>query len=108
MKIQTVKHNCTGGFLVNGVYGVPDDPGNSDRQHIQAWIDAGGAIEPADIVVPDYRRLREREYPKVGDQLDVLWKQFNQLRLDGQPLIQEADDMLGSILATKAKYPKPV
>ena len=49
---------------------------------------------------------RAEAYPVIGDQLDVLWKQFNQLRLDGQPLIQEADDMLGAILAVKANHPK--
>lgn len=54
-----------------------------------------------------YKEKREREYPKIGDQLDVIWKQFNQLRLDGTPLIQEADDILGSILSTKNKHPKP-
>ena len=59
-----------------------------------------------DYIKPTYVELRREEYPVTGDQLDVIWKQFNQLRLNGTPLIQEADDMLGDILATKSKYPK--
>lgn len=55
------------------------------------------------IPYTDKRRL---EYPNIGDQLDAIWKIFNQLRLDGVKLPQEGDDMLGTILAVKKKYPK--
>ena len=51
------------------------------------------------------RAARSAEYHPMGDQLDVIWKQFNHMRLEGTPLIQEADDMLGAILATKKKHP---
>ena len=54
-----------------------------------------------------YKRDRKAEYPDLGDQLDVIWKQFIQMRFNGESLIQEADDMIGSILATKNKHPKP-
>ena len=60
-------------------------------------------VEPPDV----YQQRRAVEYPPISDQLDVIWKQFNQMRLENQPLIQEADDMLGSILAVKAAHPKP-
>ena len=58
-------------------------------------------------VEPTYDELRRREYPAMGEQLDTIWKQFNQMRLDGIPMIQQADDMLGQILAVKNKHPKP-
>ena len=54
-----------------------------------------------DIPTPNYRMLRQREYPEVGEQLDVLWREMQAL-----PLTQEADAMLKRIQAVKAKYPK--
>jgi len=53
-----------------------------------------------------YDKLRKREYPDIGDQLDAIWKQLNQDRLGGKALIQDADDMLGQVLSIKAKWPK--
>lgn len=60
----------------------------------------------ADKLANDYIDKRKAEYPNIGDQLDALWKQHNQDRLNGNPKIQEIDDMLGDILAVKSKYPK--
>jgi hypothetical protein len=54
-----------------------------------------------------YRAKRRAAYPPVAEQLDVLWKQFDYMRLTGTDLIQDADDLLGKILAVKRKYPKP-
>lgn len=54
-----------------------------------------------------YRDDRTSEYPPIGDQLDALWKQINQWRLNGDPLIQDTDAILNKILAVKEKYPKP-
>lgn len=63
-------------------------------------------------VIPDkilsYEQLRAKEYPPIGDQLDAIWKELNYRRLNGETLVQDADDMLGKILAVKQKYPKPV
>jgi hypothetical protein len=42
-----------------------------------------------------YRRLRQPEYPPIGDQLDALWKGG-----------AEAEAMLARIQAVKNKYPK--
>jgi hypothetical protein len=42
-----------------------------------------------------YRRLRQPEYPSIGDQLDALWKGG-----------AEAEAMLARIQAVKNKYPK--
>ena len=54
-----------------------------------------------------YRAKRRAAYPPAAEQLDVLWKQFDHMRLTGTNLIQDADDLLGKILAVKRKYRKP-
>lgn len=53
------------------------------------------------------RMNRRSEYPDIGDQLDIIMKQFNQLRLNGQPMIQEMDDLIGKCLAVKSRNPFP-
>lgn len=55
-----------------------------------------------------YKNERQKEYPSTGDQLDAIWKELNYRRMQGEGLTQEADDMLGKILAVKQKHPKPV
>jgi len=52
------------------------------------------------------RQLRREEYPDIGGQLDAIWKELNQLRLNGTNLVADADDVLGQILAVKKKHPK--
>jgi hypothetical protein len=62
---------------------------------------------PTELDEPQtYYEKRRQEYPAITDQLDTIWKQLNHMRMEGVPLIQEADDMLGDILAVKKKYPK--
>jgi hypothetical protein len=73
------------------------------RADVEAYLES---LKPAPEP-PDYRELRRREYPDIGDQLDAIWKQLNQDRLGGKELVQEADDVLGKILAVKNKHPKP-
>ena len=77
-------------------------------QEIQKAIDDGAVVDPFVPHVEGYKELRQKEYPNIGDQLDAIWKQLNQDRLNGKDLITEADDLLGSILSVKAKYPKDV
>lgn len=55
----------------------------------------------------EYARLRKAEYPDIGDQLDALWKHLNYRRMEGENLVQDADDILNRILAVKNKYQKP-
>lgn len=74
---------------------------------IQALVDTQEQQDLTEKENVEYKEKRKKEYPIDGDQLDVIWKQFNYMRLNGQDLIQEADDMLGGILAVKNKYPKP-
>lgn len=77
------------------------------------WNNGGDALVEETIAVfasnhspKTYEELRAVAYPPVGDQLDALWKQYNTDRLGGKELIQDMDDMLGSILAVKAAHPK--
>ena len=95
-----------GGILIDGNISVSKSPGNRRYREVQAWIAQGNTPIAFTVVTPNYSELRRSEYPSVGDQLDVLWKQFNQMRLSGTSLIQDADDMLSAILAIKARHPK--
>ena len=57
---------------------------------------------------PDYRELRRRAYPPIGDQLDVIWKALGYLQMKKKiNLVTEADLLMGRILNVKKKYPKP-
>ena len=95
-----------GGFLIDGNISVSRSPGNRRYREVVAWMAQGETPAPFIVATPDYGEMRRSEYPAVGDQLDVVWKQFNQMRLSGVSLNQEADEMLGAILAIKAKHPK--
>ncbi len=52
--------------------------------------------------MPDvaYKEQRRREYPPIGDQLDMLWHAMNTGR------INRVTDFYDSIKAVKDKYPK--
>lgn len=54
-----------------------------------------------------YRHARRREYPPIGDQLDVLWRQLEAERAAGRALDPAADAMLDQVQAVKARHPKP-
>jgi hypothetical protein len=106
MEISIVRDDGRGGYVINDKHHVANHPGNRDFGAVQEWMAAGNTPDPFVPVPEDYKTRRRREYPEPGDQLDVLWKQFNQMRFAGTDLIQEADDMLGVILAVKARHPK--
>jgi len=59
------------------------------------------AEEQAHQVATQYQRDRAAEYPKIGDQLDAIYKKFY---LDDS---SEYDTIAVQIEAVKAKYPKP-
>ena len=87
---------------------VPVCPGNRHYDELMRLVEAGElTIEPYVEAERGYEELRRAEYPAIGDQLDAIWKQLNQDRLNGKELIQPADDELNRVLAVKAKYPKP-
>jgi hypothetical protein len=76
-------------------YVIPFDPKNADYQEYLMWLEEGNTPEPANVVTPNYRDLRQAEYPSIGDQLDAL---FHAGMLPQELTIQ--------IQAIKAKYPK--
>lgn len=53
----------------------------------------------------DHRPLRAVEYPAIGEQLDVIWKQIASLPPD--KLLPETAEMLERINKVKAKFTKP-
>ena len=55
----------------------------------------------------DYREKRRREMPSLEERMDALLEQANHDRLNGKPLIQKMDDLLGKVNAVKAKHTKP-
>ena len=76
-------------------------------QPTQAEIDAEIARLQAEQNATEYQRLREPEYPKIGDQLDALLKHLNYRRTQGDELVQELDDVISEWLSVKSRHPKP-
>ena len=70
-------------------------------------VTTSGVIGDPYVDPSTYEDQRAAEYPKIGDQLDAIWKQLNQDRLGGKALVQDAEDHLNAVLAVKSKYPKP-
>jgi hypothetical protein len=67
--------------------GAFDAQGNQveiDLDAVNAWVDPNA-----------YKAKRVAEYPPIGDQLDALWKGGD-----------AAAEMLATVQAVKAKYPK--
>ena len=74
---------------------IPFDNDNADYQLYKIWLEEGNTPDPADVITPNYRDLRQAEYPSIGDQLDMM---FHAGMLPQELTIQ--------IQAIKAKYPK--
>lgn len=72
----------------------------------QAMLGELAAVEAA-LELAAVEVARRRAYPDLGDQLDAVMKQFNQMRLAGTDLIAEADAWVNACLAVKAAHPKP-
>lgn len=98
--------------LEPGVYLIPggaiDQPAPAAPEGKRAkwdgqWVfedipqpDSEPAPEPERIELT-YAEKRAMEYPPIGDQLDALWKGGD-----------AAAEMLATVQAVKAKYPKPI
>ncbi len=79
---------------------IPQDPANSDYQKfIQDVAEQGIEIVTGpDIIEPDYKTLRQQEYPSLQDQQDMqYWDQIN-----GTTVWQD------TITSIKTKYPKTI
>ena len=79
---------------------IPPDPSNTDYQRfIQDVAEQGIEIVTGpDIIEPDYKTLRQQEYPSLQDQQDMqYWDQLN-----GTTVWQD------TITSIKIKYPKTI
>ena len=74
---------------------IPFEPGNRDYEKYLTWVEEGNTPEPADEIKPDYRTMRQTEYPSIGDQLDALFHAGLMPR-----------DIAVQIQLVKTKYPK--
>ena len=57
---------------------------------------------PAEPIELPYNIKRQREYPSMGDQLDMLWHM-----MDDETLPGKGSDWYNTILAVKNTHPKP-
>lgn len=84
---------------------IPPTIENPDYVQYLKDKDSGAEILPFDYEAEklrqkeenkkNYALFRERDYPKIGDQLDAIWK--------GEPFLSE---MKAKIMAVKEKWPK--
>ena len=79
----------------------------ADPQPTQEQLETAWAEWQAEQDANAYKASRAAEYPAIGDQLDALFKHLNYRRTQGDELVQDLDDVIGSWLSVKAKYPKP-
>lgn len=54
----------------------------------------------------DYRMLRRKDYPSLGDQLDAILKMAQAMQESGLKLPQETEEWIQKCLATKNRYKK--
>ena len=80
---------------------IPKDHDNTDYQKfIQDVKEQGTSIvEGPDIVTPDYKAERQTEYPPIGEQLDQLYWDLKNGRLD-------TGDWIQNITKIKLKHSK--
>ena len=60
------------------------------------------AEKKARPIIKEYQKNREQEYPKIGDQLDMLWHSID----EDAALKSKYFKFHQAILAVKSKYPK--
>jgi len=80
---------------------IPKDSGNADYQQFIADVKKQGLgiVEGPDIVTPDYKAERQNEYPDIGEQLDQLYWDLKNGRLD-------TGDWIQNITKIKLKHSK--
>ena len=81
---------------------IPNDPANSDYAEYLEWVADGNTATAADAIPdPTYQENRVAEYPPIGDQLDLLYKD----------MLADKGDKTGAwftaVKTVKDKYPKP-
>lgn len=97
------KHNHQSGMATDGGVIIDFPGGIPSDEDIDTWK----TEYDAHISATAYIEKRLDAYPNIGDQLDAVWKQLNQDRLNGHAMIQQVDDMIASVLKVKSDNPKP-
>ncbi len=80
---------------------IPKDSNNSDYKQFIADVKEEGLeiVEGPDIVTPDYKEERLSEYPPIAEQLDQLYWDLKNGRLD-------TGDWIQNITSIKLKHSK--
>ncbi len=80
---------------------IPKDQYNIDYQEFLKDIKEQGLdiVEGPDVVTPDYKAERQNEYPDIGEQLDQLYWDLKNGRLD-------TGDWIQNITKIKLKHSK--
>ena len=80
-----------------------------DEMYTQVWTVENKTQQEQEeystLQATEYQRLREADYPKIGDQLDAIMKwAFSETEI-GLP--DELKSIAAQCMAVKSKYPKP-
>ena len=80
---------------------IPKDKDNMDYQQFLQDVKEQGIdiVEGPDVVTPDYKESRQNEYPDIGEQLDQLYWDLKNGRLD-------TGDWIQNITKIKLKHSK--
>ena len=80
---------------------IPKDSANTDYQQFLKDVKEHGIeiVEGPDIVTPDYKTARQNEYPHIREQLDQLYWDLKNGRLD-------TGDWIQNITKIKLKHSK--
>ena len=80
---------------------IPKDSGNVDYQKFLKDVKEQGIgiVEGPDVITPDYKTARQTEYPPIGEQLDQLYWDLKNGRLD-------TGDWIQNITKIKLKHSK--
>ena len=80
---------------------IPKDSGNTDYQQFIADVKELGIeiVEGPDVITPDYKEERQTEYPPIAEQLDQLYWDLKNGRLD-------TGDWIQNITKIKLKHSK--
>ncbi len=107
---RVIRSEDRGGAMIEVKDGSPIRLSGQEADDLLAPFFSAHASETARLTALEaptlYKRLRQAAYPPVGDQLDVILKQFEKLRADGTTMLTEMDDLLAAWLQVKADYPE--
>jgi hypothetical protein len=80
-----------------------------EKRYRELYDGNGNLLSQEEIpyTLNDILETRKAEYPDIGDQLDIIWKQFKAQKDSGISLADETNTMIDKIFSVKEKYKKP-